>query len=283
MSAAPSILRQIRTPGADAQIVEWEWPSPLDVVARTSQHMLEMSLPPLATEGTASFPDIAPGRFSYMGNMFIRPAHVTLRARSQGGRIRVVQCAVDPERYTRVVERDDVWTEHALRAGMHLRSETLKSLFQMLRRELCEPGFASVAMVDAYATALIVETARTLDNAGPLRAEGRLAAWQYRRITERLADDRAPPTVNELAVLCGVSPRHLLRLYRNLAGETVTAHIKRAQVTRARDMLTGTDLPLKVIAEQLGFARAGSFSSAFRRATGVSPKVYRQRREDRPD
>lgn len=283
MNTDPSILRQIRAPVADAQIVEWEWPSPLDVVARTSQHMLEMSLPPLATEGMVSFPDISPERFSYIGNMFIRPANVTLRARAQGGRSRVVRCAVEPERYAELVEENRALTDRELRAGMHLRSETLKNLFQMLRRELVEPGFASVALVDACATALIVETARTVANAGPLRAEGRLAAWQYRRITERLSDDATPPTVNELAALCGVSPRHLLRLYRNLAGETVTAHIQRAQVARARDMLRGTDLPLKVIAEQLGFARPGSFSGAFRRATGVSPKLYRQRREDRPD
>jgi len=80
-----------------------------------------------------------------------------------------------------------------------------------------------------------------------------------------------------------VSSRHLLRLYRNLSGETVTAHIQRAQVSRARDLLTTTDLPLKEIAGRLGFSRSGSFSTAFRRATGVSPKLYRQRRDLRPD
>ena len=283
MQADPSILRQIRAPTADARLVEWEWPTPLDVTTRASHNMLEMSLPPLATDGLASFPDIAPDRFNFIGNMFIRPANVTLRARSQGGRIRVVQCAVKPERYAEVLEQDEAWTEPKLRAAMHLRSETLKNLFKMLRSELVEPGFASTTLVDACATALIIETARTISNTNVVRAEGRLAAWQYRRITERLADDARPPTVNELAALCGVSPRHLLRLYRNLSGETVTAHIQRAQVDRARALLKCTDLPLKVIADQLGFARSGSFSSAFRRATGVSPKLYRQRREDRPD
>jgi len=278
----PSILRQIRAPTADARLVEWKWPCPLDVVACESRHMLEMSLPPFATEGVASFPGITE-KFTFMGNMFLRPANVPLRARSVGGRIRVVQCAIDPERYAEVAERDEDWTEQNLRAAMHLRSETLKNLFQMLRRELVEPSFASVTLVEAYATALMIEAARTLANAAPLRAEGRLTTWQYKRINERLAEDETPPTVEELAKLCGVSSRHLLRLYRNLSGETVTAHIQRAQVSRARDLLTTTDLPLKEIAGRLGFSRSGSFSTAFRRATGVSPKLYRQRRDLRPD
>jgi AraC family transcriptional regulator len=158
---------------------------------------------------------------------------------------------------------------------MHLRSEALKSIFQLLRRELMEPGFASVALVEAYATALMVETARRVTE-DPPRAEGRLAAWQYRRINERLAEQEKAPTVAELATLCGVSPRHLLRLYRNIAGETVTAHIQRTQVHRAQAMLRTGDLPLKEIAARLGFAHAGSFSSAFRRVAGVTPRVYRQ-------
>jgi len=56
----------------------------------------------------------------------------------------------------------------------------------------------------------------------------------------------------------------------------VTAAIARAQVVRAQRLLVTTDLPLKTVAAHLGFKRAGSFSTAFRRATGVSPRLYRQ-------
>jgi AraC family transcriptional regulator len=256
--------------------VEWRWPTPLDVVSSEDRHMLEMSLPPFATDGVATFPDIPAARAAHIGPMFVRPAQVALRARSQGGRIQVVRCAVEPAQYARIAEDDVDWTERELRAGMHLRSETLKTVFHLLRRELMEPSFGSVALVDAYATALIVETARTLANVEATRAEGRLAAWQYRRINERLAENEAPPTVAELAALCGVSPRHLLRLYRNLSGETVTAHIQRTQIQRAQALLRTTDLPLKEIAARLGFARSGSFATAFRRATGATPRLYRQ-------
>ncbi len=278
MNAEPHILSQIRSSAAEAQIVEWIWPSPMDVEARESRHMLEMSLPPFATDGAACFPDIAPDRYSFMGAMFLRPAGIALRARSAGGRIRVVRCAVDPDRFAEVIEREIEWSESELRVCLHLRSETLRDLFQRLRGELVSPGLASATLVEAYTTALIIEAARTLDAGLEGRSEGRLAGWQYRRITERIAEEIPPPSVSELARLCGVSSRHLLRLYRNLAGESVIAHIERAQAQRAKALLDETDLPLKTIAARLGFAHTGSFSTAFRRATGMTAREYRQRR-----
>ena len=270
------VLREIRSPGVDTQIVEWRWPTPMKVTACETRHMLEMSLPPLATEGAACFPDIAPERYSAMGDMFMRPAGVTLSARSVGGHIQVVRCAVDPDHYADVVEQQMAWTESQLRACLNLRSEGLKVLFQRLRGELMNPGFAGATLVEAYATALIVETARTLAATQEPRPEGCLSAWQHRRVTERIALEGPAPRVSELAQICGVSPRHLLRLYRNLVGESVIAHIERAQVIRAKRLLHQTDLPLKSISAQLGFAHPGSFSTAFRRATGTSPLRYRQ-------
>jgi len=276
MHTAPTILREIRSPAAIAQIVEWRWPTPLDVIAREDAHMLEMSLPPLAADGTAAFPDIAPGRFSFMGNMFLRPAGITVQARSIGGRVQIVRCKIDPRHFLETVERDFDWTESELRTCVNLRNDTLKTLFRRLNDELTNPGLASAAFVEACATALMIEAARTVEAGEERRAEGRLAAWQYRRIADLLAEDDSTPSVQELAALCGVSPRHLLRLYRNLAGESMIAHIERERTQRAKKLLLDQDLPVKEVAARLGFANAGSFSSAFRRATGMTPRLFRQ-------
>ena len=276
MQSSPTILREIHSPAAIAKIVEWRWPTPLDVTAREDAHMLEMSLPPLAADGTAAFPDIAPGRFSFMGNMFLRPAGVTVQARSVGGRVQIVRCEIDPQHFNTTVEREFDWTESELRTCVNLRNDTLKTLFRRLNDELVNPGLASAAFVEACSTALMIEAARTIEAGEERRAEGRLAAWQYRRIADRLAQEDSTPTVQELAQLCGVSPRHLLRLYSNLAGESVIAHIERERTQRAKALLLDRDLPVKEVAARLGFANAGSFSSAFRRATGMTPRLFRQ-------
>jgi len=278
--AGARVLREIRTPVADIQVIEWLWPSPMDETVCETRHMLEMSLPPFATDGSAAFPDIAADRFSYIGAMFQRPAGVTLRARSAGGRIQVLRCASDPAQYAEIVGRDtQSWSEPELRAGLHLRSRAVHALFSRLRGEVDAPGLATPALAEAYATALMIETARAVAGAVEAPAEGRLAAWQHRRVTERLQADGPPPTVTELAALCGVSSRHLLRLYRALTGESVLTQIERAQIARAKALLTDSDLPLKVIAARLGFTHPGSFSTAFRRSVGVSPRLYRQRGE----
>lgn len=279
MDVTFNILAARPVPIGDAQLVEWCWPSPMDVTVREERHMIEMSLPPLATDGTASFPDLRPGRFSFMGGLFLRPAGIAIRARSAGGRIQVVRLAVDPRAYAEIVGMDFDYAETMLRAGLDLRSDEPRVLLQRLHGELTTPGFASAALVDAYATALVVETARSVAARAEHRLDmGRLAGWQYRRICQRIEADLPLPTLTELARLCGVSPRHFARLYRALTGESVMAHIARVQVARATALLTDEGLPLKEIAARLGFSHPGSFSTAFRRATGVTPSRYRRER-----
>ena len=81
--------------------------------------------------------------------------------------------------------------------------------------------------------------------------------WPRRQliaIRERVeAEDRAPPSVAELARLCGIGERHLLRLFRAATGETVSGFVRKALTERARRMLSQTDLPTKEIAYRLGF------------------------------
>jgi AraC family transcriptional regulator len=47
------------------------------------------------------------------------------------------------------------------------------------------------------------------------------------------------------------------------------------QISKARDYLLHTDLPLKEIAYRLGFRQPSNFSDAFRAATGETPGRFR--------
>jgi len=279
---SPLILASAQLPFGVAELVEWRWPSPMDVTVRSPVHMIELSLPPLSTDGTASFPDIAPDRSSIIGSLFLRPAGVAIRARSVGGHVRVVRLAAQPIRFAEVAGADIGWEEDVLRVALDLRADGPRRLLHRIREELTGPGFASAALVEAYATALMIETARALREGLVSRQErGRLAGWQYRRVCERIETPGAPPTMSELAMLCGLSIRHFLRLYRALTGETPAAHIARAQRARAIALVEDDALPLKQVAARLGFAHASSFSEAFRRETGISPSRYRQRNRRR--
>ena len=118
---------------------------------------------------------------------------------------------------------------------------------------------------------------RTKRCAPPEPRRGGLAPWQLRRLREALSElDGPAPGLVELAHIAGVSPRHLTRAFKQATGRTMGDYVQEVRLDRARDLLAGTDLPLKEIASKLGFASLASFSTAFRRAAGETPTGYRR-------
>ena len=104
-----------------------------------------------------------------------------------------------------------------------------------------------------------------------------LSSWQLRKIDEVLwHSDGAPPGLSALADLCGLSTRHLMRAFKTATGRTVHAHFEEIRIIGAK-MALARRVPLKQVAQDLGFAGPSSFIVAFRRATGETPGRDRQR------
>jgi transcriptional regulator GlxA family with amidase domain len=80
-----------------------------------------------------------------------------------------------------------------------------------------------------------------------------------------------------LAQACGVSGRHLMRGFKAVMGTTVHSYIEHVRAERTKQLLTATRLPLEVIAAQVGFSSGSHMSSAFLKAQGMSPSLFRQR------
>ena len=72
-------------------------------------------------------------------------------------------------------------------------------------------------------------------------------------------------------------------LARRLAAEGIEfrALSNEVRMERAADMLAGSDAPIATIATRLGYAHTTNFTSAFRARAGVSPRQYRQERQER--
>ena len=80
--------------------------------------------------------------------------------------------------------------------------------------------------------------------------------------------------IGELAHLSGLSPFYFSRLFKESTGVTPYQYISRQRMDRAKQLLQ-TDLAIAEIALRCGFTNQSSFSTAFRKAVGVTPKVYR--------
>lgn len=85
-----------------------------------------------------------------------------------------------------------------------------------------------------------------------------------------------PPSLDELAELASMSPRHFARRFESLLGCTPHAYITARRFACAREMLLQERLKTHEIAEALGFSSPATFSRWFSQHAGVSPSRFRQ-------
>jgi AraC-like DNA-binding protein len=90
-----------------------------------------------------------------------------------------------------------------------------------------------------------------------------------------LAAGARPWRVKELATCCGLSREHFTRLFRKRFGESPGALARRARLTEAAGWLRSGRLPVREIAQRLGFASAPQFAHLFRKEYGRTPSALR--------
>ena len=81
--------------------------------------------------------------------------------------------------------------------------------------------------------------------------------------------------VDEVAEAVGISRSTLYERFKTIFGRTIHAEIQRVKLQRARELVCTTDLPLKQIATQAGFATPEHMSRLFRQHLGRTPGEYR--------
>lgn len=273
---APVIIERIETRLGRAEIVEWHWPSLFDFVRCEDRLMVEMSIPPTSGDASACFPDYDPERRCFLGSLFTRWPGVTIGGRAEGGHIRVVRCVFSDDETRRLVGLRAKPDLRFLQSMLSHGSTQLRTLLNLVRRELENVADRSAAAVAALMELVSVEMERIIRRSTEISTSGRLAPWQFRRIRERLAMAGPTPAVSELAALCGISVRHLHRQFHALTGRTVADFVETTRIEQAKKMLEGQAYPIKAVAQACGFAHTNSFTRAFRRSTGQTPLTFRQ-------
>jgi len=224
------------------------------------------------------------GGYSQFGTAIVVPAHTPLHVISPGFPDReFIIARFDENRFRELTGLGPGSSGEELAACVDIRAPAVLDLLERLSIELPRPGVARDTVIAGLGLMLLGELARYFATVrgGDAPHVGNLAPWQVRRIDERLADrTRQPPDVSELAELCGVGRRHLMRAFKATTGRTVMDHVERSLFTRAAWMLAETAMPLKAIAAELGYDHQGSFATAFRRRFGETPSHYRTRRRN---
>jgi iron complex transport system substrate-binding protein len=87
------------------------------------------------------------------------------------------------------------------------------------------------------------------------------------------------PDYAALAAELGMGETTLRRRFRKATGTSPHGYVLQCRLAEARRLLGETDLPVKSIAERLGYRDVYFFSRQFRQLAGVPPTVYRQSRQ----
>jgi AraC family transcriptional regulator len=274
-----TIDAEIRVPVATAQLARFHVTEPADNVIREDEmYWLDLCLTPRPRNARACYREHwGPHRFERIGNVFLLPPGQTMQAKSDGGATQSsIVCHLRPEPLRQWFEGELEWTDRRLEASLDIPDANVRTLLLRLAEELRHPGFASEVLVELIVAQMAIELGRYCAAVEDGPATGGLAPWRLRLIEERLKEIREAPTLSELAGLCNLSVRQLTRAFRASRGRSIGDHVAHCRIDNAKRLLA-TDESVKAIAYSLGFASPSSFSFAFRRATGETPREFRQR------
>jgi AraC family transcriptional regulator len=83
-------------------------------------------------------------------------------------------------------------------------------------------------------------------------------------------------TLAQLGAVACMSPFHFARLFKRSTGLPPHRFVVRARIDQARALLAGQRrLPIRRIAEVVGFRTVSHFTAVFHRVTGTTPRAYR--------
>lgn len=83
------------------------------------------------------------------------------------------------------------------------------------------------------------------------------------------------PTVSYCADKAFLSPNYFGDLIKKETGKTAQEYIQLRVISMAKEKLTGTNLTINEIADELGFKYSSHFTRLFKKCVGVSPSQYR--------
>jgi AraC-like DNA-binding protein len=131
--------------------------------------------------------------------------------------------------------------------------------------------------VDALAVVLTHEIARLNATVSDRSPRGGLAGWQQRSVTAYIEEHVADQIrLSTLAQIARLSPYHFCRAFKRSVGFPPHQYHAIRRIERAKAMLAKRSMSVMEIGFALGFTHATSFTTTFRRVTGMTPTQYQK-------
>ena len=86
--------------------------------------------------------------------------------------------------------------------------------------------------------------------------------------------------INELAEYIGINRSYLTNMFKKTIGCSPQEYLVEFRMEKAKNLLKNTDMPINAVAEAVGYPDQLAFSKMFRLYTKMSPKAFRQTKEE---
>jgi len=132
--------------------------------------------------------------------------------------------------------------------------------------------------LDLLSGLLVVELKQTLQEGSKLPSSKESSQSDFIHKAQDILDANFDKPINlkELASSLYVSSDHLRHTFKERFGESPINYLIRRRLDAACEILTMTDLPMRLVAEKVGLDSPYYFSRLFRKRMGVTPSQYRQ-------
>jgi AraC family transcriptional regulator len=172
---------------------------------------------------------------------------------------------------------------HSIHYVAGIRDEVIAHLGCSILSELTNGSSAGRVYVEAVSMTLAARLLQKYcdsDARMPTESAGQgLDRIRLRRVLDYIAANiQDDITLVGLAVVAGYSPYHFARKFALAMGVPPHRYISQLRLGTAMAELAVGKLPLAEIALNAQFSSQASFTRAFRRATGMTPKEYQRRR-----
>jgi AraC family transcriptional regulator len=200
------------------------------------------------------------------------------------GEVRHLHLYLDPALVRGVAAGAGLDPENAeLVEALGVRDPQIEHAAMSLLSELCSGELGARIYAESLANVLAVNLLRRYSSLGrssvrKLERErpGGLPGTSLRTALDYVGDNLAADlSLAEIAREVGMSPYHFSRMFKVSVGVSPHQYVMRQRIERAKALLKHTDLPVGVVAREVGFASSSHFAQQFRRPVGSAPSDLR--------
>jgi AraC family transcriptional regulator len=240
-----------------------------------ASHLLVMYVDGVRRDGETFIDGLTPSTLRNVANKltFVPANHTYFEWHEARTPMRISYLYLDPFRLNRSGDEDTMYAPKAFFDDSVIWDTATKL------RHVVESGKANKSYIDALTSVLAHELSRSDEEELPNSPvhRGGLATWQMRSVTKYIEEHLGEQiSLVTLAKLARLSQAHFSRAFKQSFGVPPHGYHIQRRIEKAKALLAEPEASVTDIGFTLGYSHTSSFSVAFRKIIGRSPRSFRR-------